>query len=191
MEVAHEARLDDQGARDRGELFESDRREVVFDVLQEVPTPVDLQTLARSIAEREHGIVAEDEAERIAISLHLFHLPTMDEAGLIRYDARAESIALWPPVDTRHDLLSSQRRRHVLDILRGAGTMALPELAEAVVAREAGQHGENISAEKALEVYMSLWHAHIPKLEENEVVTYNQGLDTVELTENVDRFPTF
>lgn len=70
-------------------LLSVDRRRLVLDILEGTATAVDLEELATEVATREHGSNAVDETtrERMVISLHHNHLPCIDDAGLIDYDA--------------------------------------------------------------------------------------------------------
>lgn len=88
--------------------------------------------------------------------------------------------------DTIFDLLSKERRRHVLSCLTDHESLALPNLADEVASRESNPALSQIPEEDILSIYLSLYHQHIPKLEEANVVVYDQDLDRVALTENAD-----
>jgi len=82
---------------------------------------------------------------------------------------------------TVHDLLSSERRRHVLDCLAHHGSLALPDLADEVAAREHDAPLPQVPEDAVLTVYLSLYHTHVPKLADATVVTYDQDRDVVAL----------
>lgn len=92
-----------------------------------------------------------------------------------------------PAVGTVFDILSNQRRRYALKCLSEHNSLALADLAEEVTRRELDTPISDIPEEDVLRVYTSLWHSHIPKLAESDVVAYNQERDLVCLGENADR----
>lgn len=97
-------------------------------------------------------------------------------------------------LDALHDLLAHHRRRHVLVCLDQHRQLPLADLADEVASQEHGEPITEITEEAVLRIYSSLWHAHIPKLEEADVVEYDQDRDTVALGANADKllqFPTF
>ncbi|MBV0924502.1 hypothetical protein KTS45_09860 [Halomicroarcula limicola] len=88
-------------ANERYRLLASDRRRVLLDALKETTVPTALASLATEVAAREEGVDAgDDEAvERVAVTLHHNHLPRMEDADLLRYDATtncvvAESVSM-------------------------------------------------------------------------------------------------
>jgi len=93
-----------------------------------------------------------------------------------------------PDVDrsTLHDLLSSERRRHALGCLEEHGPMALPDLADEVAEREHDALLPQVPEDAVLTTYLSLYHTHVPKLAEADVVSYDQDRDVVALTADVD-----
>jgi len=90
-------------------------------------------------------------------------------------------------LDALHDLLAHHRRRHVLVCLNQHGKLPLADLADEVAAREDDEPITRISEDAVLRVYSSLWHAHIPKLAESNVVEYDQDQDIVALGANADQ----
>lgn len=89
--------------------------------------------------------------------------------------------------DRVFDLLSSQRRRYALACLSEHESLSLADLADEVTRYERNTPISEIPEEDVLRVYTSLWHTHIPKLAESDVVTYDQDRDLVRLGENADR----
>jgi hypothetical protein len=85
---------------------------------------------------------------------------------------------------TVHDLLSSERRRHVLDCLDDHGSLALPDLADEVAAREHDEPFQYVPEDAVLTIYLSLYHAHVPKLAEAGLVDYDQERDAVALADD-------
>lgn len=83
-------------------------------------------------------------------------------------------------LDTVFHLLSHRRRRYVLSCLSAHGpTVALPDVADDVATREYETSIVDIPEEDVLEVYLSLYHTHVPKLVEAGVVSYDQERDLV------------
>lgn len=99
-----------------------------------------------------------------------------------------ESLAM----DRVFDALAHQRRRHVLHCLRNYDqTMALADLADEVSVRENETAITEISAEEVKRVYISLYHTHIPKLQDVGVVEYSQERDTVTLLDTADQLDEY
>lgn len=88
------------------------------------------------------------------------------------------------PTDTAFDVLAHHRRRYALQYLRSYGSrMSLADLADEIAVREHEVPIKDIPAETVKRIYLSLYHRHIPKLEDAGVVTYSQQRDAVALTE--------
>lgn len=85
-------------------------------------------------------------------------------------------------------ILSSERRRYALSCLqRYRNPMALADLAEEVALLESDKATvAEIPAEDVKTVYMMLYHTHIPKLVDADVVDYDQATDSVRLTADLD-----
>lgn len=104
-----------------------------------------------------------------------------------RQDVRAQDetleFGLNPSLDAVFKLLSSQRRRHVLHCLRERDApVELSDLAEEVAARETGISPAEVSEEESRQVHMVLYHTHVPKLKDANVVRYDRDADTVALS---------
>lgn len=88
-----------------------------------------------------------------------------------------------PAAETLDDvfsLLGDQRRRLLLAVMRNYGeAVTLPDAAEEVAARETGHTVRNISAEHVTEVYLSLYHDHLPRLVDAGLLEYDQERDLV------------
>jgi len=82
--------------------------------------------------------------------------------------------------------LADRKRRHVLACLQEHHTVSLADLAEFVAGRESGGDATTVSAEVARDVYLSLYHNHVPKLEEADLLRYDQENDLVTRTEDAD-----
>ena len=82
--------------------------------------------------------------------------------------------------DVIYDVLSERRRRHVLRCLQEYDeSMTLADVADEVAVRELGKRITDISAETVMEIYLSLYHSHVPKLTAAGLVEYDQERDLV------------
>lgn len=59
--------------------------------------------------------------------------------------------------------------------------LSLEQLSQEVAAREADAPATDVPAEAASEVYLTLYHVHVPKLAEAELVEYDRASDVVAL----------
>lgn len=82
-------------------------------------------------------------------------------------------------VDAVLEAVASSRRRRALDCLRRHDELALADLAEQVTVRESERPLQEIPAERVTDVYFSLYHNHVPTLEQVEFVSYHQERDLV------------
>ena len=117
------------------------------------------------------------------------------DCGLVRYreDSRFEEVAptieslesSGTPVSTEAllELLSKFRRRQALYTLVRHDDLSLPDLADEVATEERGEPLPNIDPDDVLEVYLSLYHTHVPKLAAAGLVEYDQDGDHVALTD--------
>lgn len=88
------------------------------------------------------------------------------------------------PLETVHDLLTARRRRYTLYCLYLYATpMGLPDVAEQVTMWEHGVPNGELLDER-LRTYNDLYHTHVPKLADADVVAYSQDEDVLELARN-------
>lgn len=81
------------------------------------------------------------------------------------------------------DVLANERRRRVFSILcEYDATVALADLADEVVVREKKQPITEIPPDEVKRVYMMLYHTHIPKMADANLVRYDQDRDRITLT---------
>ncbi|MFC7166980.1 DUF7344 domain-containing protein [Halospeciosus flavus] len=71
------------------------------------------------------------------------------------------------------------RRRHALAVLRSYGALTLADLADEVAVREHGCPLPAIDPETVLDVYLSLYHDHVPALVNADAAVYDQERDLV------------
>ncbi|MXV63770.1 hypothetical protein GS429_17225 [Natronorubrum sp. JWXQ-INN-674] len=83
-------------------------------------------------------------------------------------------------VDEAFTLLANHRRRLLLEVMRTYGEeLTLPDAAEEVAVRETGRKVTELSAERVHEVYISLYHDHLPRLVDAGLLEYDQERDLV------------
>ena len=91
-----------------------------------------------------------------------------------------ESDASTEALDDAFALLADQRRRLLLTVMRSYDEeLTLPDAAEEVAVRETGHNVANIPAEQVREVYLSLYHDHLPRLVDAGLLEYDQERDLV------------
>jgi hypothetical protein len=82
-----------------------------------------------------------------------------------------------------HDILSNSRRRAVLNHLKEeSGTVEVRDLASRIAERESGESPPPRNVRKS--VYNSLLQTHLPKLDREDVVEYDDDRKTVTISES-------
>ena len=85
-----------------------------------------------------------------------------------------------------HDVLSNERRRMVLSILREQdGQTTARELSERIAELETGQSPPPRNIRQS--AYVSLHQTHLPKLDNLGIIDYDESAKTVGLTERAQR----
>lgn len=85
-------------------VYGDERRRIAFGAVASSDGPVARTEIARVVADRVADAGASGTTEEIAVQLHHSHLPQLDQAGLIDYDAaegtavRTDDVQL-PPID--------------------------------------------------------------------------------------------
>jgi DNA-binding transcriptional ArsR family regulator len=88
--------------------------------------------------------------------------------------------------DELFQILSNSRRRYIIYYLSQEGNeLSLKELATKIAAVESGVPESDITSEERQRVYISLYQTHLPKLEDADIVTYDENERTVALTDDV------
>jgi len=82
-------------------------------------------------------------------------------------------------LDSVFRALADDRRRIAVSCLGGHDTLTLPDMAEFVVEREQAEPLSSIDASVVRDVYLSLYHTHVPVLENAGVARYEQERDLV------------
>lgn len=88
--------------------------------------------------------------------------------------------------ETIYGILAHHRRRVAVACLDEHGPLALGDLADVVASAEHDKPVAEISEDEVLDVHVDLWHSHIPKLAEANVVELEQEREIVRLAENGD-----
>jgi DNA-binding transcriptional ArsR family regulator len=112
-----------------------------------------------------------------------------------------DAIELSPPieldggelsVDAIFHLLSNRRRRFALYFLSDVrGPVERDELARRIVTWEADVNIDDASSEQVKRTTVSLDHAHLPRLEDDGVVTYDREANVVAPTDSLSRLEPF
>ncbi|THE66291.1 hypothetical protein D8Y22_03190 [Salinadaptatus halalkaliphilus] len=83
-------------------------------------------------------------------------------------------------VDEALELLANSRRRRLLEVIRTYNeSLTLADAAEEVAVRETGRPVPELSAELVANVYISLYHDHLPRLVDADLLEYEQERDLV------------
>jgi DNA-binding transcriptional ArsR family regulator len=89
-------------------------------------------------------------------------------------------------------LLQTPRRRHVLRYLkRHEGTGEMRDIAEQVAAWENETSVQALTSDERQRVYIPLYQSHLPKLDEEGIIEYNQSRGTVKRTKLADQLDRY
>lgn len=105
-----------------------------------------------------------------------------------------ESLQQLEPLDpaTAFELLSHSTRIGLLECLADYDeTLALADAAEEIACAVEDKPVQDIEAESVKQIYMALYHSHIPRLEAHNVVQYDQDRDLVALTDRGHQLATY
>jgi hypothetical protein len=95
-------------------------------------------------------------------------------------------------IDEIFESLTHPRRRYAIRCLEDYGkSMALADLADEIAAWENDAPLTEVSAEEVKQIYLSLYHKHVPKLDSAGVVRYEQERDMVQLTDDTAQLEPF
>lgn len=89
-------------------------------------------------------------------------------------------------MDAAFRALAADRRRIALSYLQDHHSMALPDLAELVAEEEQGKKVVAIDDELIKDVYLSLYHTHLPELEKAGFVEYEQEHDLIAVSDQLN-----
>lgn len=140
--------------------------------------------LAAALLERLES--SESSVRHVAIDLYHVHLPLLDDAGLLTFDAESrvaaptespvyESTALetGDGLDAV-DALADERRRAVLAVLAECGRpLRVDELARRVAADWGGRQADDVPDDVRDRVATALHHVHLSRLRDAGAVEYD------------------
>ena len=89
-----------------------------------------------------------------------------------------------------HEVLSNERRQLILQFLRDAGgLLTARELSEQIAEVETGESPPPRNIRQS--AYVSLHQTHLPKLDELDIIEYDQSAKTVELNERAEQVSVY
>ena len=97
-----------------------------------------------------------------------------------------------PPLAVRdrdpvYEALAHPRRRCLCYALRADAERSLTELATKIAAWERGVTEDAIAERDRERLLVSLYHTHVPKLVDHNVVAFDEATETIRAAENADR----
>ncbi|WP_431358868.1 DUF7344 domain-containing protein [Halovenus amylolytica] len=94
-------RLADLTETERHRLLAAERRRILITILSSSSSPIQMETLAKKIAERETSTTTVDESivDRMMVSLHHTHLPMMANMGIIGSNPETNQIEFDDPTN--------------------------------------------------------------------------------------------
>jgi hypothetical protein len=96
------------------------------------------------------------------------------------------------PLDQVFEILKNRRRRETLKyLLENGGNASLSDLAEHIAAIENDTTVRAISSSQRKRVYVGLYQCHLPKMDDMDIVDFDQNRGTIELSQNVDQLETY
>lgn len=92
-----------------------------------------------------------------------------------------------------YELLSNKRRRYVVHYLkqRPKETVAVNDVTEQVAAWENDKPVEQLNAQERKRVHISLYQSHLPKLDEEGVIEYDEDADRVSVSESLGNIEVY
>ncbi|MFC6823527.1 DUF7344 domain-containing protein [Halopelagius fulvigenes] len=94
-------------------LLANDQRRAIVEILAEENRSHQVRLLAGWTAAEERGVpldaLPEEAVERMEVKLHHVHLPKLDEAGIVEYDAEENRVAPGAEMATARRLVESLR----------------------------------------------------------------------------------
>lgn len=96
------------------------------------------------------------------------------------------------PIDQVFEIVKNERRRLAIDFLGERGEeVKLGELAEHIAAIENDKPVEAISSKERKRVYVGLYQCHLPKMDEMDIVEFNQDRGLASLGSNADQLSPY
>jgi DNA-binding transcriptional ArsR family regulator len=96
------------------------------------------------------------------------------------------------PLDRVFEILKNKRRREVLRHLRDqSGQVDLGDLAEHVAAVENDTTTQALTTDERKRVYVGLYQCHLPKMDDIDIVDFNQDRGYVELGDTASQLDSY
>ncbi|MEF8785618.1 MAG: hypothetical protein V5A45_06760 [Haloarculaceae archaeon] len=96
------------------------------------------------------------------------------------------------PLDQVFEILKNRRRREVLKYLNERDeSVSLSDLAEHVAAIENETTVKALSSSQRKRVYVGLYQCHLPKMDDMDIVDFDQNRGRIELAENADQLDAY
>lgn len=160
-----------------------------------VPQPATLPTpsLEQSSGQQEAGRAERtDEGGEVAVETGDGHSASSQQPpeGTDESDAEMESYDL--PLDQVFECLKNSRRRETLRYLKDTGEpTTLSELAEHIAALENNTTVRKITSAERKRVYVGLYQCHLPKMDDFDIISYDQNRGTIALGPNAPQLYTY
>ncbi|ESP86889.1 DUF7344 domain-containing protein [Candidatus Halobonum tyrrellensis] len=91
-----------------------------------------------------------------------------------------------------HSLLKNQRRRYVLEYLRDNDEpVRLRDVAEQIAAWENDKELKTITSSERKRAYVGLYQCHLPKMDDADVVSFDQNRGDIEIGPNADQLMSY
>lgn len=128
--------------------------------------------------------------EAVLACLHTMSVTTDTADSQVGQDLPQDEPALT--TDKIFHILQNDRRRNVLRYLRGTDEpVRMRDLAEQVAAWEHDTTVQGLSSSQRQRVYIPLYQSHLPKLDKEGVINYQQSRGIVERTSLADLFDPY
>ncbi len=98
-----------------------------------------------------------------------------------------QSVPPYLELDHVFEALGHPRRRYLLYTLLDETEWSLWELAGKVAAWEQDLPGDTLAEEQIETVYVGLYHNHVPKLVEDDIIRFREGDELIELGPNAEQ----
>ncbi|KZX49593.1 hypothetical protein [Haloarcula sp. K1] len=116
--------------------------------------------------------------------------PNSDEQATADVFASPET-QLPPPdileIEPVYEALGHSRRRYLCYTLLEATEWSLTDLATKIAAWENDVPDHAVTDDQREEVYVALYHAHVPKLVDEGVITFDEATETITTAEHADQ----
>ncbi|WP_135828365.1 DUF7344 domain-containing protein [Halorussus halobius] len=93
-------------------------------------------------------------------------------------------------LDHVYEALGHPRRRYLCYTLLEDTAWSMTDLATKIAAWENDVPEQEVTASQREQVYVSLYHAHVPKLVDERVVSFDDATETITPAENADQVLT-